>query len=184
MSENKAEKPSSESGITSVDALYNDVYEELRRIAKKQMQKAWSIGTISTTALVNESYLKLVNLQNTQFENKAHFFAIAATAMRQILINYAEQKGAQKRGGDWLKVTYQEPLHESDVEIKTLLAVNDALTDIREIDADLAQLVELRFFAGMTEAEIAEVFDVNERTVRRNWKKAKMLLKQALQATD
>ncbi len=170
--------------ITDVDALYDDVYAELRRVAKKQMQKVWSVGTISTTALVNESYLKLAKLQSVQFENKAHFFAVAATAMRQILINYAEQKGAQKRGGDWLKVTYQEPLHESEMEVKTLLAVNDALDEIREIDADLAQLVELRFFAGMTESEIAEVFQVNERTVRRNWKKAKMLLKHALETAD
>jgi len=166
------------------DRLYNEVYGELRRIAQKQMNKAWSMGTISTTSLVNEAYLKLAHLGPEQVDNRSHFFAIAATAMRQIIINYAEHKRAQKRGGDWMQVTYLEPMLESDVDIKTLLAVNEALDEVRLIDADLAKLVDLRFFAGMTEKEIAEVFQVNERTVRRNWQKAKMLLRRGLQPDD
>jgi len=167
-------------GNENLDALYQDVYLELRDIANKQMQKAWSLGTLSTTVLVNEAYLKLMSLDKEKLQSEAHFFAIAATAMRQIIINYAEQKNAAKRGGDWVQVTYEEPELQSEVDFRTLILVNDALDDIRKIDDKLAQLVELRFFAGMTEVEIAKVFKVSEKTVRRNWQKAKMLLKQGL----
>ncbi|MDN3638613.1 ECF-type sigma factor [Simiduia curdlanivorans] len=163
-----------------LDRIFPVVYEELRKIARSQLRKVWSVDTICTTALVNEAYLKLLNNQQAQPGNREHFFAIAATAMRHVLINYAEQKNAQKRGGDWQQVTYAEADLQGDHNVSTLLAVNDALEEIRAIDAQLARLVEMRFFGGMNEAEIALVFAVNERTVRRNWQKAKALLSQAL----
>lgn len=124
--------------------------------------------------------MKLINAQKLEIVNRAHFFALAATAMRQILINYAEQKKAQKRGGDWLQVTYQETLLQSQHKLETLLSINEALDQVRAIDAKLADLVELRFFAGLTEVELAEIFGVNERTLRRNWTKAKVLLAKVL----
>ncbi|WP_086929468.1 ECF-type sigma factor [Agarilytica rhodophyticola] len=160
--------------------IYSAVYDQLKALARKQLQQSWSNNTISTTVLVNETYLKLIKSQKLEITNRAHFFAIAATAMRQILINYAEQKKAQKRGGDWLQVTYQETLIQSQHKLETLLAVSEAVEQIRSIDTRLAELIELRFFAGLTESEIAEIFGVNERTLRRNWAKAKMLLAKAL----
>lgn len=164
----------------AMERLFSLVYQELRRIAHRQLKNVWSLETICTTALVNEAYLKLVNHQNCKVSDRAHFFALAATAMRQILINYAEQKQADKRGGQWQQVTYEQALLTPDLNMETLLAVDSALKTLKDIDEDLARLVELRFFAGMTEAEIACVFAVTERTVRRNWKKAKALLVQAL----
>jgi RNA polymerase sigma factor (TIGR02999 family) len=119
--------------------------------------------------------------EKTTIENRVHFFALAATVMRQIIINYAEQKNTRKRGGDWQRVTLEEDIEKTDQNTLTLLAVNDALKELAEIDEDLARLVELRFFSGMTEQEIATLYSVSDRTVRRNWQKAKLLLIRALE---
>lgn len=163
-----------------LDHLFPVVYQELRKIARNQLRKVWAVDTICTTALVNEAYLKLLNNQQAQAGNREHFFAIAATAMRHVLINYAEHKQAQKRGGDWQQVTFDEAGLQGAQNVSTLLAVNDALEEIRALDEDLARLVEMRFFGGMNETEIAVVLAVNERTVRRNWQKARTLLSQCL----
>ena len=166
----------------SMEYLFPVVYQELRDIARQQLRKAWSVETISTTALVNEAYLKLVNHQQSSPSNRAHFFAIAATTMRHVLINYAEQKQAQKRGGDWQQVTFNDAAIKEEKNTNTLLAVNEALAQVKMVDGELARLVELRFFAGMTESEIAALFDLSERSVRRNWIKAKALLAKALES--
>jgi len=168
----------------ALDQLFPHIYNELRKLAHKQLQRSWSDETICTTALVNEAYLKLANGALSKLSNRAHFFAVAATAMRQILINYAEQKSAKKRGRDWLKVSFAESNLGDMGGADNLLQVNEALEDIRSIDEELAQLVELRFFGGLTEVEIAQVFKVNERTVRRNWKKAKALLALSLKGEN
>lgn len=160
----------------ALGSLYAELYQELKHLARKQLQNSWGVETISTTALVNEAYLKLNKSDKLHIENKAHFFALAATAMRQILINYAQQKYAQKRGGDWLQVTYEDMSAPSQHKLEDLLAINQAVEEIRTIDERLAQLIELRFFAGMTESEVSDIFGVTERTLRRNWKKAKALL--------
>jgi RNA polymerase sigma factor (TIGR02999 family) len=142
--------------------------------------KSWSVDTICATALINESYLKMIGGTPQGFSNRAHFYAIAATAMRQIVINYAEKKQTQKRGGDWLRVTIEDDVFGDEHQLETLTMVNDALDEIAQVDEKLASLVEMRFFAGMTELEIAEVMGITDRTVRRNWKKAKALLMHAL----
>lgn len=171
----------SRNGSTAaLDEIYPQVYQELYRIARSQLRRMWDLGTISTTALVNEVYLKLVDQTQCHWEDKAHFLALSAKAMRQILINYAEQKRAQKRGGDWQRVTFEDALSASAVNIDTLLAVEDALQQLVVVDENLCQLVELRFYGGLTEAEIACVLCVSERTVRRNWRKAKALLAHTL----
>ena len=164
-----------------MEQLFPIVYHELRRTAHNQLKHAWSVDTICTTALVNEAYIKLVNNQKSLPTSRAHFFAIAATAMHQILINYAEQKTAQKRGRDWKQVTSDEAVLKAEFDIETLLDIDKALDQIKELDEELARLVELRFFAGMTDNEIAQLFRITDRTVRRNWVKAKALLAQALQ---
>lgn len=164
----------------ALDEIYPQVYQELYRIARAQLRRMWDLGTISTTALVNEVYLKLVDQTQCQWVDRAHFLALSAKAMRQILINYAEQKRAQKRGGDWQRVTFEDALATPVVNAETLLAVEDALQQLAALDENLCRLVEFRFFGGLTEAEIACVLGVSERTVRRNWRKAKALLAHTL----
>ncbi len=160
----------------ALDEIYPQVYQELHRIARGQLRRMWNLGTINTTALVNEVYLKLVDQTQCQWVDRAHFLALSAKAMRQILINYAEQKRAQKRGGDWQRVTFEDALAAPMMSAETLLAVENALQQLADLDESLCRLVELRFFGGLTEAEIACVLGVSERTVRRNWRKTKAVL--------
>lgn len=164
--------------------LFPIVYDELKRIANKQMRGAWSVGTIQATVLVNEAYLKLLGHDKNQCQSKTHFFAICAKAMRQVLLNYVEQKQAKKRGLEFEHVTYAEAFHQDEqltsCSLNTLLTIDQALVELAQIDEDLCKLVELRFFAGLTESEIADLTGVSERTVRRNWQKAKALMSQAL----
>jgi RNA polymerase sigma factor (TIGR02999 family) len=166
----------------SADELFGIVYQELRRIARQQLNKAWSVETIQATSLVNEAYLKLLDQNQCDVNDRAHFFALSATAMRQIIINYAEQKQAKKRGGDWVQTTLTGVDLANEINIDNVVFVDKALKSLQEIDPDLCQLVELRFFAGMSETEIAVVMKVTERTVRRNWRKAKALLTRIMEA--
>lgn len=162
--------------VELMNRLFPAVYHELHHIAHKQLRSSWSAGTICTTALVNEAWIKLIKSPQSHLANRSHFYAVAAKAMRQILINYAEERQALKRGGDWQKVTFDDALIQPEQNLQNLLAVNDALVKVEAIDAGLAALVEMRFFAGMTENEIADALNVTDRTVRRNWIKAKALL--------
>ncbi len=160
----------------ALDEIYPQVYQELHRIARGQLRRMWGMGTINTTALVNEVYLKLVDQTQCQWVDRAHFLALSAKAMRQILINYAEQKRAQKRGGDWQRVTFEDALAGPMMSAETLLAVERALQQLGSLDEGLCRLVELRFYGGLTESEIACVLGISERTVRRNWRKTKAVL--------
>lgn len=166
--------------IELMNRLFPVVYQELHRIAHKQLKSSWSIQTICTTALVNEAWIKLAKSPQSQLANRSHFYAIAAKAMRQILINYAEERQAAKRGGNWHKTTMDDALKQPAPDLQDLLAIDSALTQIETIDAGLVALVEMRFFAGMTENEIAGVMGITDRTVRRNWMKAKALLARVL----
>lgn len=130
---------------TAIEHVFPVVYAELKRIAHGQLQKAWSVNTICTTSLVHEAYLKLINAQDQDIKNRSHFFALAATAMRQIIINYAEQKQSQKRGGDWLQVTMEDLVDTPDQNISLLLNVNEAVNDIVKFDDSIAALIEQRF---------------------------------------
>ncbi|VUD46178.1 hypothetical protein TDB9533_00771 [Thalassocella blandensis] len=159
-----------------IQNLYPILYAELRRLAHSQLRGAWNVQTMCTTALVNEAYLKLAQHQQKPPANRSHFFAIAAQAMRQIIINYAESKQAAKRGGGWQQVTLADVEKNQDHDLTILVKINDALNEIQILDKDLASIIEMRFFAGMTEGEIAEVLDVSDRTVRRSWKRARALL--------
>lgn len=163
-----------------LDRIYPIIYRELHKIAHRQLGNSWGVDTICTTDLVSEVYLKLINFNAEKVANRKHFFAIAATAMRQIIINYAAKKQSYKRGGDWKRITQDESNLAAEQQVDTLILVNDALNKLSEIDKELAQIVELKFFAGLSEKEIAELFDVTTRTVRRNWAKAKALLTQLL----
>ena len=165
---------------TAMNALFPLVYEELRRISRRQRRRVWS-GTMDTTALVHEAYLKLVDQKQAGWQDRAHFFAVSAIAMRQILINYAESKRTQKRGGNWRRVTFDDARGSPVTHgAETLLAVDEAMERLRKVDERLASIVEYRFFGGLTEAEIGCVLGLSERTVRREWRKARAFLSSTL----
>jgi RNA polymerase sigma factor (TIGR02999 family) len=155
------------------DRLFPLVYDELRRIAHRQLGSERPDHTLATTALVHEAYLKLVDQTRAQLTDRAHFFAVAARAMRRILVDYARRHQALKRGGAAEPVSLSDAALVADDRADTLVALDEALTRLAELDARLSQVVECRFFGGLTEEETAEALAVTARTVRRDWVKAK-----------
>jgi RNA polymerase sigma factor (TIGR02999 family) len=162
------------------DRLMPIVYDELRRIAHQYMRRERSGHTLDTTGLVHEAYLKLFDLDRIQYRNRGHFYAIAAQAMRNVLVNYAHRRNAQKRGGR------QRPLPLDDVVVMTeqqatqLLDLNDALNRLAELNERQSRVVECRFFAGLTIEETAEALDVSTATVKRDWTAARAWLNRTL----
>jgi len=166
----------------AMDRLFPLVYEELRRIARRALRRERTGHTLATTGLVHEAYLRLVDQTRIEYRDRAHFFGIAARAMRQILVDYARRHRAAKRGGAQRVVTLDEGALALEDRAETLLALDEALTDLEQVDARLGQIVQCRFFGGLTEDETAEVVGVTARTVRRDWLKAKGWLHQQLTA--
>ena len=169
----------------SFDGLVALAYDELRRIAHRHLARRGragvNAGTLGTTALVNEAYLKLVNQKQARPADRAHFLAIAAVAMRHILIDRAKAHSARKRGGGEVAVTFDdEALAAADEAPEHLIDIDEALKRVEAIDPRLARVVECRFFGGLSEEEIAEVLGVTVRTVQRDWAKARMLLRREL----
>lgn len=165
------------------DRLMPLVYDELREIARRQLQKERPGHTLDTSALAHEAYLKLVG-EAVDWKNRAHFFVLTARAMRQILIDYARKRNAQKRGGDWTRTTLSPRHLRIDVQMGELLALDEVLDRLNDLDERASRVVELRFFGGMTEDEVAEVLDVSTRTVQRDWKKARAWLYKELYPED
>ena len=163
------------------DRILPLVYHELRRAAKRELMIRPS-DTLSTTALVHELYLKLSRAERADWRNRAHFLGVAAVAMRHILVDRARRRTADKRGGHHRHVTLEDGVAASDSRAESLLELHEALDQLAVIDARLARVVECRFFGGMTERETAEALSITERTVRRDWVKARGLLYQALSA--
>ena len=165
------------------DQLLPLVYEDLRRIAHRQLQRDRSNHTLCTTDLVHESYLNLVNRTRCSWNDRTHFFAVAARAMRHVLIDYARKRSAQKRGGGRHRVTLDDRMVAVDDQAADLLALDDALAQLAARDPRMVQVVECRFFGGMTLEETAEALDVSVRTVQRDWTRAKAYLHQMLYAS-
>ncbi len=163
-----------------VDVLFDRVYDELYEVAHRQLSRLRPGQTLNTTALVHEAYLKLVNQSEADWEDRAHFFSVAAKAMRHIIINYARKQSAEKRGGEAAHVSFDEQFMAPQECADTLVAVDRALDRLAERDERMARVVELRFFGGMTQKESAEVLDVSTRTVRRDWRAAKAWLSKVL----
>lgn len=160
------------------------VYVELRRLASQKMLRERSSHTLQPTALVHEAFLRLVGDQSAQsWDCRAHFFAAAAEAMRRILIEFARRRKTEKRGGDRqrLELSVQIAVDEWESS-ESLLALDEALTRLASEDAELARLVELRYFAGMTIDQTAELLDVSPRTVKRNWAYARAWLRREMEA--
>jgi len=152
------------------------VYEELRRVAHHHLIGQRPDHTLQTTALVNEAYLRLADQTNPRWENRAHFFAVAARAMRQILVSYARSQQSQKRGGGALKVDLDEAALVSPEESKEIVDLHEALATLATLDSRKAQVVELKYFGGLNYEEIAEVLKISRITVRRDWEFAKVWL--------
>lgn len=161
----------------SREALFKIVYDELRRQAHRYLRKERADHTLQTTALVNEAYLKLVKQESVQWESRSHFFGIAATMMRRILIDYAKTRHRVRRGGasEDLPIENALTVSVSDTNFD-LLELDEVLNRLAEKDAHLAKVVELRFFSGLDVPETAQVLNVSESTVKRDWAMAKAWL--------
>jgi RNA polymerase sigma-70 factor (ECF subfamily) len=160
------------------------IYEELRRLAHRHMGGERPGHTLQTTALVNEAYLRLADQTNPRWQNRAHFFAVAARAMRQILVSYARSNRAQKRGGGAFKVELDETAIVSPEQSKEFVDLHEALERLVTLDSRKAQVVELKYFGGLNYDEIAEVLKISRVTVRREWEFAKVWLYDELNNAD
>jgi RNA polymerase sigma factor (TIGR02999 family) len=165
---------------TVVDELMPLVYDELYRMAHNRLQHERRGHTLNATALVHEAYLKLVDQQRVTWQNRAHFIAIAAQAMRRILINYAQSRKAQKRGGGQHVITFNDEAVPRETRSEELLTLDDALKQLAHLNERQSKVVELWFFGGLTHEEIAEVLDVSVPTVRRDWRLARAWLSREL----
>ncbi len=165
----------------SVDSLLPLVYQELRRLAAAYLRRERPGQTLQPTALVNEAYLRLLKDRPDRWQNRAHFCAIAAHSMRQILIERARARGASKRGGARVQVTLDEALAAGGERAIDLVALDEALERLATLDPEQARLIELRFFGGLTIEETAEAMDISPATVKRHWTVARAWLARELE---
>ncbi len=161
----------------ALDRVLGTLYQELHTLARRQLSGQQN-NTLDPTSLVHESYLKLIGANGgARFEDRAHFFAYAASAMRSVVVDYARNRMARKRGGDLKRVAEIPEEAESSLRLdENLLALDNALERLLAVDPRLAKVVELRYFAGLSEQEIAELLQRSERSVRRDWQKARLFL--------
>ena len=165
----------------ALDRVLETLYQELHSMARRQLA-GQQAQTLDATALVHEAYLRLIGRTTVQFDNRAHFFAYAASAMRSVVVDYARQRLAQKRGGDLHRVAELPEDLEGGVRLdEETLGLDEALTRLAGVDPRLAQVVELRYFTGLSELEIATLLKRSERSIRRDWQKARMYLLASLQ---
>jgi RNA polymerase sigma factor (TIGR02999 family) len=166
-----------------VDKLFPLVYDDLQQMAHNKLRSERSNHTLNTTALVHEAYLKMVDQRKTSWKNRAHFFALCAQAMRRILINHANNRMTQKRGGGEVLATFNEELFIRETKAEELLRLDEALTKLAQFSERQSKVVELRFFAGLTQEEIAEVLGVSTPTIRLDWRMARAWLSRELNST-
>jgi RNA polymerase sigma factor (TIGR02999 family) len=163
----------------ALDEVFASLYPELRRVARSRLHRQGRADAMNTTMLVHESFMRLVNASNLRLEDRQHFFAYAAKTMRHVIIDAAREHSAECRGGgvEHVPIDADDASEVPDTQASDeLLRVNDALLELEALDAELAQVVEMRYFGGYSEQEIAEVQGVTERTVRRRWDKARAWL--------
>jgi len=165
---------------SAYDRLFPLMYEELHRIAHRQLAGERADHTLNTTALLHEAYLKLVDQTRAVWTDRSHFFAVAAAIMRRILVDHARRYSAAKRGSTPRHISLSDDLLPAEERAETLVALDEALSELARIDERLSRVVECRFFAGLTEEETAQTLGVTARTVRRDWIKAKGWLHRAL----
>ena len=168
----------------AADRLYRAVYERLRMLAGSRLRGRGADRTLGTTALVNEAYLKLVDPSRAEWQDRNHFFAVAATAMRQIVVDEARRKASMKRGGDVDRVVLDDERVGVGGPVVDLIALDQALQRLNDVDERLCRVVEMRFFAGYSVEETAEALGTSVRTVKRDWRKARALLYRDLLGPD
>ena len=164
----------------ALDELMPVVYQELRRLAQNYLSDERRGHTLQTTALVHEAYLRLVDQRSVNWQNRAQFFGVAAQMMRRILINHAVDRQAKKRQGYATKVSLDDAVSFFEQREVDLMALDEALNGLAELDASQARIVELRFFAGLTIEEVAEVMGLSPATIKREWESAKLWLRRQL----
>lgn len=163
------------------DRLLAAVYEDLKRIARARLRTERDDHTLGTTDLVHESYLRLVDQRRAEWQDRQHFYRVAAMMMRRVLVDHARRHLAARRGGERRRVSLDGELLGVDEQADLIVEIDDLLGRLGRLDERLPRVVECRWFAGYTESETAEVLGVSERTVRRDWKKARALLREALE---
>ena len=166
----------------TLDRLMPVVYDQLRAIAHRQLALREHGATLSTTGLVHEAYLKLVDQSRVAWRDRSHFFALASVAMRHVLVDRAKARHAQKREGALERVPLDAEQIAADDQAEALLLLNDAIDRLAAVEPRLARVVDCRFFGGMSDEETAEALGVPTRTVQRDWCKARMLLRKVLEA--
>lgn len=169
---------------SAVDALLPVVYDELKKLAASYLRRERVGHTLQPTALVHEAYIRLIDQTRVNWQNRAHFFGVAANVMRRILVDHARKHNAGKRGVEYQKFSLDENVNKA-VEISNeLIALDDALNELAKVDPDNARLVELRYFGGLTFEETAEVMNVSVITVKRHWRVAKAWLYGQINQTE
>lgn len=161
---------------TALDQLIPLVYDELHRLAKHHMHRERAADTLQTTALLNEAYIRLTGARQINWQNRAHFMAIASRLMRRILVDFARERSYQKRGGKLRQVTLDDVMRVDPGLNEDVVALDEALSQLAEIDERKSRVVEMRFYGGLTEEEIALALDVSPETVKRDWRLAKTWL--------
>ena len=174
--------PRVDDGVTP-EALFDLVYDELKRIARYHRHVVDAKGTLCTTELVHEAYLKLVRA-DVDWGGRAHFFGVASRAMRQILVDFARRRQAAKRGGGLSRISLGQAEAALEMELDEILALDAALERLNAVEPRLRQIVELRFFAGLSAHEVAELLGLSERTIERDWLKARLFLMRELESSS
>ena len=161
---------------SALDELMPVVYAELRRIARRFMRRQSPNNTLQTTDLVNEAYLRLIDSSRVNWQGRTHFFAVSAQLMRRILVDAARRRNSQKRGGGQVRVTLDDRLDIAEADGTDVVALDEALKRLAELNPRHGQIVELRYFGGLTEDQVADLLSISPRTVRRDWSLAKAWL--------
>ena len=167
----------------SANLLLSLVYDELRRIARKHLNKERSDHTLQPTALVHEAYLKLIDISDVDWQDRAHFFAFASQTMRRILVDYARARNTDKRGGVAQRIALEDTVNLSNERNLDLLALDEAMQQLAEFDEQQSKIVELRFFGGLTIKETAHILSISPATVKREWTMAKAWLFRKMKAS-
>lgn len=169
---------------SALDRLMPLVYDELHRLARRCMRHERPDHTLQATSLVNEAYLRLIDVNRVEWRDRSHFLAVAAQMMRRILVEFARNRHRQKRGGGAVHVRLDEVPELPESKEQDLVALNDALSGLATVDARMGQVVELRFFGGLTVEETADVLNISAETVMRDWKTAKAWLLREIRRGD
>jgi len=169
---------------TALDQLIPVVYGELRRIAGNFMRRQNQAHTLQASALVNEAFLRLVDSNKVNWQSRTHFFAVSAQLMRRVLVDAARRRNSQKRGGDRLRITLDDRVDISNENETDLVSLDEAMTRLADLNPRHSRIVELRYFGGLTEEQVAETLNISARTVRRDWAVARAWLYRELQSTN